>query len=75
MAKPNNRRGLTDEEVEQEISSLKDSEFVKLSKKEERIRYARRQYLYSLRMHDKRGRELAAAGITVDMLNRLSEAE
>lgn len=67
------RRGLTDEQVEQEISRLKDSEFVKLSQKEERTRYARRQLLYGLRRHDKRGRELAAAGITMDILNRLSE--
>ena len=40
---------LTDEQVEAEIEKLKKSEFVKLAKKEEQIRYRRRQYLYGLR--------------------------
>lgn len=60
---------LTDEQVEREIAQLLASPMVKLAKKEERIRYKRRQYLYCLRNYEKRGKELAAAGITMEMLN------
>lgn len=62
------RLNLTAEEVEEEISRLKDSDFVRLAKKEYAIRKKREQYLYSLRSLEKRGRELAAAGLTMDML-------
>ena len=53
---------LTDEEVEAEIERLKESEYVKLSKAEERVRYRRRQLLYNLRCHEKRGKKLAELG-------------
>lgn len=43
---------------------------MKLAKKEEAIRYKRRQYLYTLRVDEKKGKELAAAGITMEMLER-----
>lgn len=59
---------LTDEEVEREIERLRDDYNVKLAKKEEAIRYKRRQYLYTLRGYERKGRELAAAGITLEML-------
>ena len=42
-------KGLTDEQVELEIDRLQASPLVKLAKKEERIRYKRRQLLYCLR--------------------------
>ena len=61
MAKHN----LTDEQVETEIENLKNSHFVKLAKKEEQIRLRRRQYLYCLRTYEKKGKELAKAGITM----------
>ena len=64
---------LTDEAVEQEIDRLLNSEYVKLAKKEERIRNRRRQYMYSLRTFERRGRELANAGITLEKLNALDE--
>ena len=57
---------LTDEQVEIEIERLQDSEDVKLAKKEIRIKYKRRQYMYQLRSMEKRGAELRAAGITFD---------
>ena len=60
---------LTDEQVEREIEKLVDSPLVKLAKKEMRIKYKRRQYLYQLRNFEKRGRELQKAGITLEMLN------
>lgn len=57
---------LTDQQVEQEIARLLDSEEVKLAKKEQRILYKRRQYMYQLRSMEKRGYELADKGITID---------
>ena len=60
---------LTDDQVEQEIERLLESPLVKLAKKEMRIKYKRRQYLYSLRNFEKRGKELQKAGITMDILN------
>lgn len=59
---------LTDAEVEQEIERLKDSPEVKLARRELRIKYRRRQALYNLRNLEKRGAELMAAGITMEML-------
>jgi hypothetical protein len=67
MAKHN----LTDEQVEIEIERLKNSHFVKLAKKEEYIRVRRRQYLYCLRTYEKKGKELAKAGITIEMLESM----
>ncbi len=57
---------LSDAEVEQEIERLLDSEEVKLAKKEQRILYKRRQYMYQLRNLEKRGCQLVKKGITMD---------
>lgn len=62
---------LTDEQVEREIERLMDSDLVKLAKKEEYVRNRRRQYLYSLRSYEKKGKELAASGITMDVLDSM----
>lgn len=59
---------LTDEEVEQEIEKLQKSEYVKLARKEARIKYRRRQRLYTLRFLDKKGRQLAENGVTLSTL-------
>ena len=59
---------LTDAEVEVEIVRLTQSEAVKLARRELRIKYRRRQALYNLRNLEKRGAELMAAGITMEML-------
>lgn len=59
---------LTDEQVEAEIERLNASENVRLARKEMRIKYRRRQVLHNLRNLEKRGAELAAAGITLEML-------
>lgn len=64
---------LTDEQVEEEIARLKRDEYVKLAKEEERIRYRRRQYLYQLRQYQKKGKELAEAGITIEILRAMDE--
>jgi hypothetical protein len=60
---------LTDEQVEKEIDRLNASPLVALARKEQRIRYKRRQYLYQLRNYEKRGRELQKAGITMEILS------
>lgn len=57
---------LTDEGVELEIARLLESPYVKLAKQEERIKYRRRQYMYQLRVYEKRGKQLAAEGISFD---------
>lgn len=59
---------LTDEEVEEEIERLQESAMVKLARREARVRYRRRQFLYTLRALEKRGKELTKAGITIEML-------
>ena len=65
---------LTDEQVEQEIERLKKSPYVKLAKKDEQIRYRRRQYLYGLRNYEKKGKELAKAGMTIEILESLDKS-
>lgn len=64
---------MTDEQVEREIERLLASPDVKLAKKDERIRYRRRQYMYSLRVYEKKGKELAASGITMEMLDKIAK--
>lgn len=61
-------KGLTDVQVEEEIARLLESPHVKLAKKEEAVRYRRRQYLYTLRGYEKKGKALADAGITMELL-------
>lgn len=60
---------LTDEEVEQEIARLNASEAVALARREQRLRYKRRQYLYQLRDLEKKGKALMEAGITREALD------
>lgn len=62
---------LTDEQVEREIDRLQNSDLVKLAKREEYVRNRRRQYLYSLRSYEKKGKELARSGITMDVLESM----
>lgn len=62
---------LTDEQVELEIERLTNSEAVRLARREQRIRYRRRQYLYQLRDLEKKGKALMDAGITMEMLDGL----
>ena len=59
---------LTDLQVEDEIRRLLDSHHVKLAKKEEAIRYRRRQYMYQLRSLEKKGKQLEAMGVTMENL-------
>lgn len=62
---------LTDEQVEMEISRLLSSDAVLLAKKEIRIKYKRRQYMYQLRNMEKRGKQLKADGITMENMEEV----
>lgn len=58
------RKQWTDEEVEIEIHRLLNSEDVKLAKKEQNIKYRRRQQMWTLQYMEKRGKQLRSMGIT-----------
>lgn len=62
MAKPT---FLTDEQVESEIARLTKTDAVKLARREQRVKYRRRQVLYSLRALGKRGKQLMSQGVTM----------
>ena len=66
------REILTDEMVEEEILRLQASPHVKLARREEAIRNRRRQYMYTLRMYEKKGKQLEAEGITLEELEEMS---
>ena len=66
---------VTDAQVEAEIERLLESPYVKLAKKEEAIRYRRRQYMYALRSYEKKGKALAEAGVTMEKLLDIGEEE
>ena len=56
---------LTDEQVESEIARLTKTDAVKLARREQRVKYRRRQVLYSLCVLEKRGKQLMAQGVTM----------
>ena len=62
---------MTDEMVEEEILRLQNSPLVKLARREEAIRNRRRQYMYTLRMYEKKGKALEAQGITLEDLEEI----
>lgn len=68
-------KGLTDEQVEQEIVRLQQSPHVKLANQERRLRERRRMYLYGLRQLEKKGKELERAGITADVLRSMYDSD
>jgi hypothetical protein len=66
------REFMTDEMVEEEILRLQSSPLVKLARREEAIRNRRRQYMYTLRMYEKKGKQLEAQGVTLDELEEMA---
>lgn len=62
---------LTDDDVEREIARLTATDAVKLARRELRLKYKRRQTLYTLRALEKRGLELQAAGITSENIDAM----
>ena len=72
MAKVEEKKyGLTDEQVESEITRLNESEAVHLARYAQRLKNRRRQYLYQLRDLEKKGKALMEAGITREMLEKM----
>ena len=63
---------MTDEMVEEEILRLQTSPHVKLARREEAIRNRRRQYMYTLRMYEKKGKALEAQGVTLEELEEMA---
>ena len=66
---------LAEDMIEREIAELEQSDFVRLARKEKYIRERRLQRLYTLRCLDKKGRELAEKGITIELLERIDSDE
>ena len=66
------REFMSDEMVEDEILRLQASHHVKLARREEAIRNRRRQYMYQLRMYEKKGMALEAQGITLEELEEMA---
>ena len=63
---------MSDEMVEDEILRLQNSPLVKLARREEAIRNRRRQYMYQLRMYEKKGKALEAQGVTLEELEEMA---
>ena len=61
---------LTDEQVELEIERLTNSEAVELARKEMRIKYRRRQAMYTMRSLEKRGQQLLKDGYTLENIEQ-----
>ena len=62
---------IPDDRIDAEIERLNNSEAVKLARREQRINYRKRQYLYQLRWYEKRGLELMKNGVTMETLDIL----
>lgn len=69
---------LTNESFKAEVERLKASPHVKLARKEQRLKYKQRQFLYTLRNLEKRGKILEANGFTLENMEAMiaqAEAE
>lgn len=55
-----------DDQVEEEISRLTKSPYVRLARVEQQIKYRRRKYLSQLQALEKRGMELEKQGFSPD---------
>ena len=69
------KEDMTDEQIEMEIQRLSNSEEVQIARREQRIKYKRRQYLYQLRHYEKRGKQLAELGATLENLEEFLYGE
>lgn len=66
------REFMSDEMVDEEILRLQASHHVKLARREEAIRNRKRQYMYTLRCYEKKGKALEAQGITLEELEEMA---
>ena len=64
MARTNKK--WTDDAVEAEIARLKESEYVRLARKEKQIKERRRNYMWQLQFMEARGKQLASNGVTFE---------
>lgn len=63
---------IPDDQLEQEIARLKQSKYVKLASKEQRLKMGKlRKALAQLRWKEKRGRQLAEMGITMENMEAM----
>ena len=62
----------SDEMVDEEILRLQASHHVKLARREEAIRNRKRQYMYTLRCYEKKGKQLEAQGVTLEELEEMA---
>ena len=69
------REYITDEMVDEEILRLQASHHVKLARREEAIRNRKRQYMYQLRSYEKKGLEMLAKGIMMEVLESMFGGE
>ena len=60
-----------DAAIEAEIANLRADEYVRLAKRYEYARTRRKQYLNQLRWYQKKGRELAGLGVTMESLDEM----
>lgn len=66
----------TMEEIEREIERLRQSEHVRLYEKHTRLMNRRRTYMNQLRWEERKGKELAESGLTLENIEeKLSEEE
>lgn len=66
----------TMEEIEEEITRLRESEYVRLYEKYTRLMNRRRAYMNTLRFEERKGKELAATGLTMENIeDRLAEMD
>ena len=63
---------IPDEMLDEEILRLQNSHHVKLARREENIRNRKRNYMYQLRMYEKKGKALEAQGITLESLDEMA---
>lgn len=64
------------EEIEQEIERLRNSDHVRLYQKHVRLLNKRRAYMNQLRWEERKGKELADSGLTLENIeDKLSEEE
>ena len=63
---------IPDEMLDEEILRLQNSPHVKLARREENIRNRKRNYMYQLRMYEKKGQALEAQGITLESLDEMA---
>lgn len=64
------------EEIDEEIKRLRESKHVRLYEKHMRLMNKRRAYMNQLRYEERKGKELAASGFTLDNIeDMLSEVD